>query len=371
MSTYKYDIFISYAVEDKLELAYPFCQHLENKGLKVWYSGRELRYGESIEKVVKEGLEKSRYGIILITPHYFQKKWTIKELYSLWSMEHQGKNIILPVFHQVTHQDVAKHDPVLADRWAFTTDKGLAFIADEVEKVVKAENVNKQSKKNNRLIFKSVLFLLLLAIGIFSFKNYLEPQALEEEFVDNVITKRISKYQSQIEEDSPSYLDQDIAKPINKQKAVAVHADFDQIVSKYRNNYEFNTGQEIYKFKVNVEPYAGISFDTLSAVNNYGFLHPIINKISNADELGKKDIQLYYFNTQPFTYAILNTNYTDTLVAVSVAYQNYLREFLIDFKYGPETSYFKTKTCKIKGLRPKEEYLFAFVKNKWQFLEVR
>jgi hypothetical protein len=46
-----------------------------------------------------------------------------------------GKKVILPVWHGVGFRDVFEYSPVLADRAAISTDKGIHYI---VERLVEA-----------------------------------------------------------------------------------------------------------------------------------------------------------------------------------------------------------------------------------------
>ena len=55
---YDYDAFISHAVEDKIPIANELCAKLEAAGLKIWYSGKELGVGDSIEKTIQNGLNR-------------------------------------------------------------------------------------------------------------------------------------------------------------------------------------------------------------------------------------------------------------------------------------------------------------------------
>jgi hypothetical protein len=52
-----------------------------------------------------------------------KKKWTEHELNSLFAREQVGQNLILPIWHSITRQDMAAYSPALADRIAKSTDK--------------------------------------------------------------------------------------------------------------------------------------------------------------------------------------------------------------------------------------------------------
>src|SRR5688500_13103958 len=94
---FKYDAFVSHAVEDKIAVANDLCNRLEKAGLKLWYSGKELKIGDSLEKTIETGLAQSRYGIVILSQMYLQKDWPRKEYYMLKSKEAELGKVILPV----------------------------------------------------------------------------------------------------------------------------------------------------------------------------------------------------------------------------------------------------------------------------------
>ena len=124
MANFRYDAFLSFAVEDKESVANPLYEALIDQGLHIWYSGRELELGISIKDQIKEGLEQSRFGILLITPHYFRTNWAQKELGALWGKERDNYKIIIPVFCDITPEEVGSLDPDLAERWSVVLPDG-------------------------------------------------------------------------------------------------------------------------------------------------------------------------------------------------------------------------------------------------------
>ena len=63
-----YDVFISHASEDKEEVVRPLANALRKAGLKVWYDEFELHIGDSLRRKIDQGLEKIRFGIVVISP---------------------------------------------------------------------------------------------------------------------------------------------------------------------------------------------------------------------------------------------------------------------------------------------------------------
>lgn len=157
---YEYDAFISHAVEDKIPLANELCSKLENAGLKIWYSGKELGVGDSIEKTIQKGLNRSRFGIVIFSPTYLAKNWTIREFYTLLSKEIEEHKVILPVLYNVTLDDLKNKDLLMADRFAVNADRGMDFV---VQKLVQ-EIQKSQSLKAEPAWFTKLWFILILSL---------------------------------------------------------------------------------------------------------------------------------------------------------------------------------------------------------------
>ena len=98
-TSYEYDIFISHAWEDKKTIARPLAQALLEIGLKVWYDKFILKLGDSLRRSIDHGLSKSRYGIVILSPHFFEKEWPQRELDGLVAREVSSGKVILPIWH--------------------------------------------------------------------------------------------------------------------------------------------------------------------------------------------------------------------------------------------------------------------------------
>jgi hypothetical protein len=171
---YEYDAFISHAVEDKIPIANELCARLEKAGLKIWYSGKELGIGDSIEKTIQKGLNRSRYGIVIFSPTYLAKNWTIREFYTLLAKEIEEHKVILPVLYNVSLDDLKNKDLVMADRFAVNADRGIDFVVQRlVQEIQKSPVMKTETSWYARLWFFLVLSLLanvglLLKSNLFS-----------------------------------------------------------------------------------------------------------------------------------------------------------------------------------------------------------
>ncbi len=117
----EYDFFISHASEDKNDIVRSLADALKRKGFKVWFDEFELKIGDSLRKKIDYGLRNSKYGIVIISPSFFMKNWTEFELNALVAREMEGKKIILPIWHNISKEQVLKFSPILADKLALNT----------------------------------------------------------------------------------------------------------------------------------------------------------------------------------------------------------------------------------------------------------
>jgi len=132
----QWDIFISHAYEDKEAIARPLAEGLRQKQLKIWFDEFTLKLGDSLRRSIDYGLKKSRYGVVVISPNFLKKEWPQRELNGLFAKEAPVSNHILPVWHNVTANEIREYSPILADRVAVSTDRGIATVISEIIRAV-------------------------------------------------------------------------------------------------------------------------------------------------------------------------------------------------------------------------------------------
>ena len=135
----EYDVFISHASEDKDEVVRPLAQALLSSGLKVWYDEFELRIGDSLRRKIDNGVARSRFGIVVLSRSFFSKGWPNYELDGLVTRAVSGEQILLPIWHEITKQELIAFSPSLADKLARSTaTHTVDEIAAEICSVIRA-----------------------------------------------------------------------------------------------------------------------------------------------------------------------------------------------------------------------------------------
>jgi len=134
--TENWDVFISHASEDKETFARPLAEALQKRGYRVWYDDFTLKLGDSLRRTIDRGLYESRYGIVILSKAFFKKDWPQKELDGLFTREKDGKKVILPIWHNLTKEEVETYSPMLAGKLASKTKNGLDSVIKDIIEVI-------------------------------------------------------------------------------------------------------------------------------------------------------------------------------------------------------------------------------------------
>lgn len=133
-----WDAFISHASEDKEGFVRPLAQALRARELSIWFDEFTLTVGDSLRRSIDYGLAHSRFGIVVISPHFLQKEWPQKELDGLSAREVGGIKIILPVWHNISAEEIRIYSPNLSDRVATLSTNGIVRVVDDLVQVIAA-----------------------------------------------------------------------------------------------------------------------------------------------------------------------------------------------------------------------------------------
>lgn len=114
----EYDIFLSHYSGDHA-LARSLERALTAAGISVWYDGAEIKLGDSILAKMQEGIQRSRYGLILFTPGFLSSttgfRWGEVEAYLAEQLA-SGRTNLLPLVAGLDHEAFQDKMPLLRSR---------------------------------------------------------------------------------------------------------------------------------------------------------------------------------------------------------------------------------------------------------------
>lgn len=133
----EHDVFISHASEDKEAVVRPLAAALVAEGLNVWYDEFELRIGDSLRRKIDQGLANSRVGLVVLSHSFIAKGWTNYELDGIVTRSVSGEQVLLPIWHNISKQEVVAYSPSLADKVARSTaTHTVEEIAKEIAELI-------------------------------------------------------------------------------------------------------------------------------------------------------------------------------------------------------------------------------------------
>src|SRR5262249_41364686 len=114
MPVYSHDVFISHATEDKDRFVRPLAEALRATGqIAVWYDEWELHVGDRLVDRINEGLGRSRFGVVVLSPAFFAKNWPRAELEALASLEmSDGRDRLLPIWLGLGADEISDYAPL-------------------------------------------------------------------------------------------------------------------------------------------------------------------------------------------------------------------------------------------------------------------
>lgn len=130
------DVFLCHAWDDRHGSARDLHDLLEARGVKVWFSEKDLGLGVPMMRAIDKGLVNSRVGIVLVTPAMLRRLpaegIADKELSALLRRER-----LVPVVHGTTYEELEKVSLLLASRAGLNTaEETMAEVADKLAELV-------------------------------------------------------------------------------------------------------------------------------------------------------------------------------------------------------------------------------------------
>ena len=130
------DVFLCHAWDDRQGAAKELHDLLEVRGVRVWFSEKDVGLGVPLLRAIDKGLANSRIGIVLVTPALLDRLpaegIADKELSALLARER-----LVPVVHETTYEALREVSPLLASRTGLSTaEEPMADVAAKLAELV-------------------------------------------------------------------------------------------------------------------------------------------------------------------------------------------------------------------------------------------
>jgi hypothetical protein len=125
-------LFLSHASEDK-DFVRQLADRLVAEGFELWFDERNMTLGDSLLGKINEGLLESDYGVVVLSPTFFGKKWTRAELGALMALETTTKKMILPIWKDLSTAEITALMPTLANVVSVNASAGLDVVVQAIK----------------------------------------------------------------------------------------------------------------------------------------------------------------------------------------------------------------------------------------------
>lgn len=261
MTTKNWDIFISHASEDKESFVKPLAEILKSLGVRVWYDDFTLSIGDSLSRSIDKGLINSNYGIVVLSPNFFQKDWPEYELRGLFAKEIGNNKLILPIWHQIDREQLLNYSAILADKYALSSSKlNIDEIAVKIIEVVRPD------------IFKSInrklVFYDLLKKGKRSFApiESIKPGPIRHKNLNPLYINSIRLIRASLSDVYPKSMEfwlDGFKRDLNPEREIAIWERIATVYIEYSNFQELSTEQKHVAFSVIVQLSMGFTCEEL------------------------------------------------------------------------------------------------------------
>lgn len=151
-----YDFFISYKHKDAKDFAATLTDGLRTSGAEVWLDQLEMRPGDSILSGIEDGIKSSIDAVVILTQNYFSG-WSDAERRNLYSLMVSKKLRIIPIWLELTHEEIEMLAPMFVDIVAVQVQKASEPEARRVAREI-LERYNPKQRENRlyELFFQGI-----------------------------------------------------------------------------------------------------------------------------------------------------------------------------------------------------------------------
>lgn len=140
----EFDVFICHASRDKERIVLPIVEACKSIGVRCWYDAHEIQWGEDIAARVADGLQKSRFVLVVVSENSRDKGWPIKEIgIAIDSEINSGDVRVLPLYVG-DRESLIRDVPILANKlaidWRNNPDEITAAIKQRLDGITTSQS---------------------------------------------------------------------------------------------------------------------------------------------------------------------------------------------------------------------------------------
>ena len=87
------------------------------------YDSLELQWGKSLREQIDNGIKRSKFAILVLSKNFLAKKWPKRELDGILAKEEITGATPLPIWYDISYEEVFDFSPTLSGLYSLSTDK--------------------------------------------------------------------------------------------------------------------------------------------------------------------------------------------------------------------------------------------------------
>lgn len=137
--------FISHDSRDKAGFVADLARTLQNNLCPVWYDEFTLKPGDSLRDSIEKGLRECPKVVVVLSKNFFSNPgWTKREFDTIYTREIiEGKRLMIPIWLDVSKQEVFDYSPILADTVGINAALGHEEVARRLMGVLNYQPENR------------------------------------------------------------------------------------------------------------------------------------------------------------------------------------------------------------------------------------
>ena len=308
-------------------------------------------------------MAQSRYGVVVLSSTYVTKLWPLEEFFTLVNRETGGRKVILPVFHEITPEQLSGTSLDMASRWATHTGKGMAQV---VEDLIRAINADK--KKRRKRLLLSIALALTIVGSLFVGWNYsgLRPAPLTDLTIEQVVFAYIEEQEQELllqhERDVQHFNGIESASSVLE----GLYDEYSRTPSYYRNTYHYEDRQQTVQFRKNVNSVLGEDIDGFTPVNHFKMDSFASYLIYDSVFSGSREIRFCYLNRSPVGYVVEGRLSGDEQEVADIKFLPFIRHFDVTLRFPEHVKDTKRRHIVIHGLPAQERFVFHRRESGWE-----
>jgi hypothetical protein len=136
----EFDVFICHASRDKEPVVLPIVEACKKIGVRCWFDAHEIQWGEDIAARVADGLQKSRFVLVVVSENSRGSGWPIKEIGIAIDSEVNAGNVKVLPLYVGNRASLTREVPILSNKlgidWNNNPDEIAASLQQRLGRTV-------------------------------------------------------------------------------------------------------------------------------------------------------------------------------------------------------------------------------------------